>query len=85
MRNIVNYLLNILLRKDAINKYKITAIKDPVCLGEECVICGSIRLLDELGKVNAAHISNEHYCTYLGFKYHGISDKLVLVNNSNLK
>lgn len=40
--NSVNYLVNILLRKDAINKYEITAIKDPICLREEYVICGSI-------------------------------------------
>ena len=40
--NLVPYLVNILLRKDTINKYEITAVKDPVCLRDEYVICSSI-------------------------------------------
>lgn len=30
-------------------------------------------------------VTSTHYCAYIGFKYHSISDRLVLVNNSNLK
>lgn len=30
-------------------------------------------------------VTSTYYCAYIGFKYHSISDRLVLVNNSNLK
>ena len=41
--NLVNYLLYILLRKNAINNYEITAIKDPICLGEEYVVVSAYK------------------------------------------
>lgn len=84
--NSVNYLVNILLRKDAINKYEITAIKDPICLREEYVICGSICFSTSLARLMLlTSVTIAYHCAYIGFKYHSISDKLVLVNNSNWK
>lgn len=40
--NLVNYFVNILLRRVAVNKHEIKVIEVPICLRQEYVFYGSI-------------------------------------------